>query len=190
MSAQPHPRLTPEEYLEIERAAVEVRSEFYDGRMYAMSGDEHPYRGVQDSEVRHALVIANLRDLLGDSFGQAGLDIADFAPDIVVVDCQRPNPVLIIEVLSRSTEAYDRGFKAQQYRKIGSLQEYAFVSQAEPRVEVFRRQVGGNWLFSEAMGTESVCRFESVGAEIALAEIYSKVAFESGEPGTLPTAGS
>ena len=181
MSAE-SPRLTPEEYLEIERAAVDVRSEFYDGRMYPMWGDEHPYCGVQDSEVRHALVIANLRGLFGDALGLAVPDGVDFAPDIVVLDRPRLNPILIIEVLSRSTEAYDRGFKAQQYRKIESLQEYAFVSQAEARVEVFRRQAGGSWLCSEWVGMDSVCRFESVGVGIALGEIYREVTFEGGEP--------
>jgi Uma2 family endonuclease len=203
MSAQPQPRLTPEQYLEIERAAVEIRSEFYDGRMYAMSGGTYP----------HALVIGNLSRELGNALkkGPCLVTSSDLRvrvapdglytyPDIVVV-CGEPrladgrkdtleNPALLIEVLSPSTEGYDRGFKAQQYRKIESLQEYAFVSQTEPRVEVFRRQSGGSWLFSEAVGMDSVCRFESAGAGIALAEIYSKITFEGGEPGVRPSAGS
>jgi Uma2 family endonuclease len=106
-------------------------------------------------------------------------------PDIVVV-CDPPqygdgrhdtglNPTLIIEVLSPSTEAYDRGFKFAQYRALESLQEYALVSQSEPRVEIFRRQSSGDWLLSEAAGTEAVCRFDSVSCAVALKDIYDKV---------------
>jgi Uma2 family endonuclease len=108
-------------------------------------------------------------------------------PDVIVV-CGEPrfadettdmllNPTLLIEVLSPSTQKYDRGLKSQEYRKIDSLQEYALASQDEPRVEVFRRQPGGPWSPAEFVGLESVCRFESVGAAISLAHIYSKVEF-------------
>jgi Uma2 family endonuclease len=117
-------------------------------------------------------------------------------PDIVVV-CGEPkfadgrkdtllNPTLIVEVLAYSTEGYDRGFKFAQYRSIESLQEYALVSQAEPRVEVFRRQPGGHWLLSESVGLDAVCPFDSVGVSVALAEIYDKVAFDAAEA---PTSG-
>src|SRR5216684_4260366 len=104
MSASRQPRLTPEEYLEIERRA-EFRNEYYNGQMYAMSGGSY----------RHALIIANLIHRLADAL---------------------ENPTFLAEVLSPSTEAYDRGFKSSQYRKIESLQEYALVSQDDPHVEV------------------------------------------------------
>jgi Uma2 family endonuclease len=80
-------------------------------------------------------------------------------------------------VLSPSTAKYDRGLKSQEYRKIDSLQEYALASQDEPRVEVFRRQAGSQWLPSQFAGLESACRLESVGVAIPLTEIYSKVEF-------------
>ena len=67
-----------------------------------------------------------------------------------------------MEVLSTSTEAYGRGFKPAQYRAIESLEEHAFVSQAEPRVEVFSRQPRGHWLLSEAVGLETLCNFENL----------------------------
>ena len=86
------------------------------------------------------------------------------------------NPRLIIEVLSPSTEAYDRGFKFQQYRKLESLQEFALASQTEPRLEVFRRQPGPHWLLTEFAGLEPACRFESLDVSIPLAEIYRRVA--------------
>ena len=158
MSAQPQPRLTPEQYLEMERAA-EFRHEFYNGRMYAMAGTSH----------RHALISGNLLGEFrvglkngpclvtsSDLRVRTALDGLCTYPDIVIV-CAEPkyvdnqldtllNPVLIIEVLSPSTEAYDRGYKSAQYRTIESLQEYALVSQTEPHVEIFRRQPGEKWL--------------------------------------------
>ena len=190
MSAQAQPRLTPEQYLEIERAA-EFRNEYYNGRMYAMSGGSFP----------HALVIANFARQLCNALEKRPCSVASSDlrlrvspgglytyPDIVVV-CGEPkfadgekdtllNPTFIAEVLSPSTEAYDRGFKATQYRTLASLREYAFVSQAEPRVEVFRRQSSGDWLLSECFGLETVCRLDSVECQIPLASIYEKVTFD------------
>ena len=191
MSAQPQPRLTPEEYLQIERAA-EFKSEYYDGRMYAMPGASFP----------HAQIIGSLAGELYAVLrkGPCSVTTNDLRvrvspgglytyPDVVVV-CGDPkfaddqkdtllNPTVIVEVLSPSTEAYDRGFKAAQYRKLESLQEYALVSQDEPRMEIFRRQAGGAWLFSEAAGLEAVCRFESLECQVALADIYEKVIFSA-----------
>ena len=92
------------------------------------------------------------------------------------------NPSLIVEVLSPSTEAYDRGFKSAQYRTVESLEEYTLVSQAEPRVEVFRRQSAGHWLLSEAVGLEAVCHFESLNCAVPLTEIYAKVTFSPDGP--------
>jgi Uma2 family endonuclease len=89
---------------------------------------------------------------------------------------------LIVEVLSPFTEAYDRGFKSAQYRTLESLEEYALVSQAEPRVEVFRRQSAGHWLLSEAIGLQAVCNFESLDCAVSLADIYANVTFNPDGP--------
>ena len=191
MAAQPAPRLSPEQYLEIERSA-QFRSEYFDGHMYAMSGGSY----------NHFRIVSNLTGEFHQAFkktdcaaGSSDLRLRVSPsglytyPDIVVV-CGEPkfaddqkdtllNPVLIVEVLSPSTEAHDRGFKAAQYRTIESLHEYAFVSQTEPRVELYRRHSAGDWLFSEAVGLESICRFASVDCAVPLAEIYNKVTFES-----------
>jgi Uma2 family endonuclease len=83
-----------------------------------------------------------------------------------------------VEVLSPSTEAHDRGLKFAQYRQIDSLQECGLVSQTEPRVEIFRRQASGDWLLSESTGLDAKVRFDSVGCEIAVSEIYHQVSFE------------
>jgi len=187
MSAQPQPRLTPAQYLEIERAA-ETRSEYYKGRMYAMSGASY----------RHVMIISSLSRHLQNALegGPCSVGTNDLRirvspdglytyPDVVVI-CGDPrfadnsadtvlNPTLIVEVLSPSTEAYDRGFKFAQYRTLESLQEYALVSQSEPRVEIFRRQPSGDWLLSESAGMEAACRFDSVSCRVAVKDIYDKV---------------
>jgi Uma2 family endonuclease len=194
MSAQAQARLTPEQYLAEERAA-EFRHEYYNGHIYAMSGGSY----------KHFQIIGNLTAEL-----HARLKKRPFAvgsndlrlrvspgglytyPDVLVI-CGEPqfaddrrdtllNPALIVEVLSPSTEAYDRGFKSAQYRTVESLEEYALVSQAEPRVEVFRRQPGGHWLLSEAVGLEAVCHFESLECAVPLAEIYANVTFSPDDP--------
>src|SRR5579871_886026 len=190
MTAHPQPRLTPEEYLELDRAS-DVRNEYYNGHMYAMAGGSFP----------HAIIIGNLtgeiRSVLkgrpcyvapSDLRVRVSPDGLYTYPDLSVV-CGEPklldgrkdtllNPALLIEVLSPSTEAYDRGFKSAQYRTLETLQEYALVSQSEPRVEVFRRQSSGDWLLSEAVGVESICSFDSLDARVKLSEIYANVTFE------------
>jgi Uma2 family endonuclease len=196
-------RLSPEEYLAIERAA-EFRSEYYNGHMYAMAGTSY----------RHALLVSNLvfvlrTELKGRRCSVMSNDLRVRVqpgglytyPDIVVVcgdpkfaDDQRDtilNPALIMEVLSPSTEAYDRGFKASQYRTIESIQEYALVSQNEARIEVFRKQQGGDWLFSESVALDAVCRLESLGLSLPLAAIYENITFAVEDSAdSRPSAGS
>ncbi|MEO5926080.1 MAG: Uma2 family endonuclease [Bryobacteraceae bacterium] len=190
MSAHAQPRLSEQEYLEAERKA-EFRHQFYDGIVYAMSG----------GSPSHAFIIASLSRELGNALKKRPCQVASSDlrirvsesglytyPDVVVVcgdlkfaDDQRDtviNPALLIEVLSPSTEAYDRGFKSEQYRKLESLQEYALVSQAYPHIEIFRRQATNEWLLSEFNNLDQTCHVESVGCSIPLAEIYDKIKFE------------
>ena len=190
MSAQPHPRLTPEEYLALERAA-DTRHEYYDGQMYAMAG----------ASFIHTVIIGNLSYALRSRIHDRGCFVLTqdlrtrvspaglYAyPDIVLV-CEKPrfadnqqdtllNPKVLIEVLSPSTEAHDRGFKFSEYRKLESLEEYLLVSQHQPRMEKFRRQADGHWLFSESVGPESTVTMESVACAVPLTEIYANVDFE------------
>lgn len=189
MSAQAHLKLTPEEYLELDRAA-EFRSEYYDGHMYAMSG----------ASLRHVRIVGNLNREIGNSLkgrqcfvGSNDLRVrvtprAYAYPDIVVfcgqeklADDQKDillNPAVLIEVLSPTTERYDRGLKFSHYQLLDSLQEYVLVSQTEPRVEVYRRQPDYKWLYSETRGLESTCRFDSIDCAIPLSEIYYQVQFD------------
>jgi Uma2 family endonuclease len=106
-------------------------------------------------------------------------------PDVVVVcgerqfvDDQRDtllNPNLIVEVLSASTEAYDRGRKFEQYRSIESLEDYLLVSSDRVQVDLYTRQPDGRWLLTSASGMEESLELQSVGCRIGLGDLYEKV---------------
>jgi len=180
--------LTPEQYLEIERAA-ERKSEYHAGQMFLMAG----------ATEAHVLITTNLGIALGvrlrDSpcrtyttdlrlkVSEAGLYTY---PDVMVAcggaqfeDGRRDvllNPTVIIEVLSPSTEAYDRGNKFEFYRKLDSLQEYVLVAQDRYYVEHFIRQADGEpWLRTEQSGLTAMLELPAIGCQVPLAEIYHKV---------------
>lgn len=191
MSAQTLPHLTAEQYLEIERAA-ETKHEYYDGQIYAMAGGTYS----------HFLLIGNLTGLLFQALeGRCEVGASEMLvrtapqglhtyPDIVVI-CGEPeltgennsvlvNPAMIIEVLSKSTEAHDRGLKFAECRRIETLREYVLVSQSEPRVEVFTRGMEGEWTLREFTEMDATCRFASLNCELALARIYRNVPLAPG----------
>jgi Uma2 family endonuclease len=85
------------------------------------------------------------------------------------------NPVLIVEVLSESTEAYDQGKKFEQYRTLPSLREYLLVAQDAPRIEQWIRQPDDNWLRADTSGKDASVELASIGCTIPLSEIYDKV---------------
>jgi Uma2 family endonuclease len=189
MASQEKPRYTPEEYLEIERTS-EFKSEYIDGYIVAMSGASESHNLIVTnivSELRGQLKGRNCRVYSNDmriDLRERGL----FAyPDVVVV-CGDPeladekrdnlrNPVVIIEVLSKSTERYDRGPKFMKYRRIDSLHEYLLVSQYDAVAEHYVRQPNDNWLMSEALGLDAVIRLGSIDSDIKLVEAYDKVRF-------------
>ncbi len=193
MSAVPKKRLTAEEYLEFERGS-EIKHEFYNGRIYAMAGAKRRHNLIAlniGSEIRTHLKGRNCEAYPSDM----RIYIPRFGlytyPDVSVV-CGKPefqdavldtllNPVLLIEILSDSTESYDRGKKFQHYRSIESLQEYVLVSQNEARIEKYIRQGDGFWVLSEAVGVVSSIMFESIDCPISLAEVYDKIDFEEPE---------
>lgn len=191
MSAHAIPRLSPEEYLRIEREA-ETKSEYDDGVMFAMSGVSRA----------HAWIAMRLGAAMTGQLGDRGCRVAGsdlriqisrsgpyFYPDLSVVcgelqpaddeNDMLQNPVVIFEVVSKSTEGYDRGKKFAQYRRLESLRDYVLVSQTEPRIEVFSKGEAGTWTMTEFVGTDAVCRISSVGCEVALAEVYRDVTFEA-----------
>lgn len=182
-------RYTPEEYLALEEKA-EYRSEYDNGEILAMSG----------GSFNHARIIGNINRALGvklDSHCESvttdvKVQVENYRkfyyPDVLVV-CGRPvfyekrndtitNPVLIVEVLSDSTEAKDRGEKMLAYRTLDSLQEYILVSQSKPIVEQYTKTADGNWIHKATIGLKSAVRFESVEVELSLEEIYQRVEFE------------
>lgn len=94
------------------------------------------------------------------------------------------NPTVLVEVLSPTTEAYDRGAKFAQYRRLDALREYVLVSQTEMRVEVFTRGDDGRWTLSEAIGLDAECPLVSLGIALPLAEVYERVVFAPEALGT------
>jgi Uma2 family endonuclease len=185
-------KLTPAEYLDIERVAAS-RSEYFDGEMFAMAG----------GSPRHSLISANILRELGNGLKRrpcaaydSNLRILVSAtglytyPDASVIcgplefsDQRRDtvlNPTLLVEVLSNSTEAYDRGKKFSHYRQIASLREYLLVSQEEARIERFLRNDDGTWTLTEAAGLEATLPLSSLDIEIRLGEVFDKVDFSAG----------
>lgn len=193
MSAIPKTKLTAKDYLDFERNS-DIKHEFYDGEIFAMSGAKWNHNVISwniGGELRQKLKDKKCSVCPGDMrvfVPETGLYTY---PDLVVV-CGEPqfqddvhdtllNPILLIEVLSETTESYDRGKKFQHYRSIESLQEYIMVSQDEARVEKYVRHGDGFWLLSEAVGIHSEIEFSSIECCILLSEIYDKVDFSDDE---------
>jgi len=188
MSTMPtRTKLTEEEYLAIERAA-ETKSEFYDGEMYAMSGAKRPHIlivGNLAAEIHFQLRGRNCEVYSNDMRVNIKESGAYTYPDIVAV-CGEPrfldhefdtllNPVLIIEVLSPSTEAFDGGGKFDRYRRIAALKEYVLVSQDRLLVERYRRRSpGGDWTLTAYERPDEVLELESIGCVVPLSQIYAR----------------
>jgi Uma2 family endonuclease len=181
--------LTPEQYLEIERRA-EFKSEYYQGAMWPLG--EPPI--VATTKDAHSLIVWNLaaelrqqlrerpcRAYLNDMrvrVNAAGLFIC---ADITAV-CAEPqfldetrdtllNPTLIVEVLSPSTEAYDRGRKFEYYATVESVTEYLLVSSERVRAELYTRQPDGRWLLTAVGSLEDSLDLQSIGVHLALADL-------------------
>lgn len=195
MSAVPQPRkLTEDEYLALDRAA-EVKSEFYDGVMYAMSGAKMPHNRAKDNLARH---LNNQLDggpcyaVTSDMRVKVRATGFIAFPDVVVVcgeaeyDGGRTdvlvNPTVLVEVPSDGTERYDRTTKRRHYKQIPSLREYVLVAQDEPAVDRYTRQPDGTWTHSEVVGLDAVFTFAGVPARVRLADVYAGVAFPPEPP--------
>ena len=177
---------TPEEYIALERKA-EFRNEYLSGQIVPMSGGSY----------NHSLIVTNILGELHHQFKGQGCEVLThsmrvraiprdtyFYPDVVVV-CGEPefeddvfdtllNPIVIVEVLSPSTEAYDRGEKFTRYKHIASLQEYLLVSQDKVSVEHHRRH-GTQWMLSHYRALEEVLQLPAIGCELPLRDIYARV---------------
>jgi Uma2 family endonuclease len=193
MVVQDKTRLSFEEFLERE-AKAEFRSEYHDGESVPMAG----------GTFNHNQIALNLSSPLIVAFrGQARWvfmnDVAVWIPvhrkstypDLMIVEDEiqlrenRPtvvlNPTVIIEVLSGSTEAYDRGDKFKLYRSLPSFREYVLISQNVMHVDQFVKTKDGDWLLSDVDGEEATLRLKTIPFEIAFKDLYDKVTFEVGE---------
>lgn len=185
MATVPEYRVSPEEYLRIERAA-ETKSEYDDGVIYAMAGASYA----------HNMIVGNLnwsfrnrlpercRTLPSDMKVRVLNPTRFYYPDVTIT-CDQPryaddqqdvllNPLIVLEVLSGGTENLDRGRKFHSYQTIDSLQEYVLVSQDDCKVEHFRRD-GKQWIYTQAKGRDAHLVLAAVNCEIPLDEIYRQV---------------
>ena len=183
------PVFTQEEYLTLERSS-EIRHEYLDGFVYAMAGESPT----------HSTICFNLAATIGPQLrggpcrgfspnmkvrtGEKGLYSY---PDLMVV-CGEPlfhdergdvllNPAVVFEVLSPSTEAYDRGEKFSRYRTIETLQDYVLVAQDRALAEHFSRQPDGTWSRSEVSGPDAILTLAAIDCRVPLADVYERVEF-------------
>ncbi len=193
MATQPKMRLTEQEYLAIERKA-DFKSEFYAGEMFAMAGASERHNMIvtnASSELRRQLKGRSCRNYSNDMRVCVEATGLCTYPDVVAICGEARfldnsgdtliNPGIIIEVLSPSTEADDRGAKAWHYRQISSLTEYLLIAQDKHHVEHYVRQADGQWLMSESVRLEDVLQLPSINCELAMAEIYDKIEFGAEE---------
>ena len=187
MTSQSKIRITPEEYLAIERQAA-YKSEYFNGEMFAMSG----------ASPRHGLIVTNVVAELRRQLKQRPCTVysTDLRvkvsptglytyPDVIVVGDQPQfddeqkdtllNPTLLVEVFSESTKDYDRGEKFEHYRSLTSLAEYVLIAQDKPHFEHFVRQPDNRWLLAETNHLEDTIYLPSIACDLALSEIYDKV---------------
>ncbi len=199
MSAAPHDfHMSVKAYLALDNASTDARYEYLDGRIYMMSGGSR----------NHALISANVIITLGQSLrgtscrvftSDARVMLSDSRyvyPD-VSVSCARQSetdlqtvtdPTVIVEVLSPSTEVYDRGPKLRSYRDCPSLQAVLLISQDQPVVDVYRRQSANIWTVQTYYLDDEIV-LDAIGATLPVAEIYREIVFpaESEEaPGSQP----
>jgi Uma2 family endonuclease len=191
MVAQRKPIWTEESYLAFERAS-DIRHEYVHGEVYAMAG----------ASVKHNFITQNIASSLHSQLRgkPCAATTSDMRvktptrmysyPDVVII-CGKPelddsqyvdtllNPTLIVEVLSPSTEAFDRGKKFTHYQSMPSLQEYLLVAQDEARVEHLRRQADGKWLLESYIHLTDSLLLPSIDCTLALADVYDKVVLDS-----------
>jgi Uma2 family endonuclease len=190
MSPEVQTYITPEEYLAFERKA-ENRNEYVNGEIFAMTGANR----------EHSLIVANTSGELGQQLKRKPCEVyaakmrvkapaarSYVYPDVVVV-CGDPqfedgyldtllNPTLVVEVLSKSTESYNRLAKSAYYRTIESLTDYLLVAQEEYRVEQYVKQADGRWLLSDVRSLENAIELEGIGCSLALRDLYDRIVID------------
>jgi Uma2 family endonuclease len=187
MTAQPKHIYSIEEYLDIERAGP-LKHEYYRGEIFALAG----------SSEAHNLILTNILMSLGIQLRKRPCKVypSDMRlkipktklytyPDVSIV-CGPPNfddskqdtllnPIVVVEILSPSTESYDRGKKFQNYRTVTSLQEYLLVSQDDYHIEHYTNQNDGNWLLATYDGKDATVTLKTIDCTLLLDDVYDKV---------------
>jgi Uma2 family endonuclease len=190
MALQPKPSLSFDDWLDGERASFETRYEYVDGEVFAMSG----------GTAEHAIIIGNIHGQLWMQMKGRPCQVyasdmklriqaaeAGKYPDLMALcgeqqfhDGRRDlllNPSLIVEVLSSSTEAYDRGDKFALYRRLPSLREYLLVAQHRVQLELYTRGDDERWMLTSVDDLAGFVHLSSVGCTLTVAEVYDKVVF-------------
>lgn len=192
MATQRVPFVSVEEYLAMEKAST-VRHEYLAGEVFAMAGGSPDHNRIAQ-DTSHCIA-SQLRGRGCEDFGpdqrvQTGPAGLYTYPDLTVV-CGKPefveetltNATAVFEVLSSTTEAYDRGEKFRLYQRIPTLKLYVLVSQDKPQVETFVRQADGDWSYSLTEGLDSMVQLPAIGCALKLAEIYARVQIEQADDG-------
>ncbi|MCX6362018.1 MAG: Uma2 family endonuclease [Armatimonadetes bacterium] len=182
---------TPEAYLAFERKS-DAKHELIDGRLVAMSGASRAHAalaaklsGILYQRLRGCgcqAFSSDLRVRAGEPDQYTYPDLSVVCGEVLLEDDQGDtllNPTMLVEILSPSTQAYDRGAKFRRYQGIAALRDYILVSQDQPLVEVFSRADGGRWLYASAEGLASMIEAPSLGCTIELAELYEGIAFDA-----------
>ena len=191
MSSLPATFLTPEQYLEIERKA-EYKSEYYRGEIFAIAGvgRSHNRIGINVTVQLESQLRGRAYELFSSDMRVCVSSTGLYTYPDIVVTCGEPqfrndgyldtllDPAVIIEILSPSTEAYDRGKKFELYRALESLRDYILIASERIQVEHFSRQSNGQWLFTAAGHLEDSITVESIGCTLCLADIYEKIKLE------------
>jgi len=180
--------MTPDEYLKFERES-EIKHEYLDGEIFAMAGASKSHNRIQATVT--GMLYTQFVGRPYESFGsdqRVKVDATFYTyPDISVVCGEAEfdeseldtllNPIVIIEILSPSTEIYDRGKKFQRYRELDSLQEYVLIAQDSMRIEHYLRQ-GEKWILTDARGSDALVALPSITCALKLSDVYAKVDFE------------
>lgn len=189
MSFQTRPRYTVEEYLSIERNS-EYRNEYIDGEIFSMVGASEQHNLIAGNifaSLHSQLKKRPCKVFLNDMRVQVNPNGLYTYPDIVVICGEAKyldkevdtllNPALVIEVLSKSTESFDRGEKFRRYRTLDSLMEYILVSQEKYNVEQYTRQPDNKWLLSEVNSIDASIQLPSINCTLLVEDIYDKIIF-------------
>jgi Uma2 family endonuclease len=197
-SKRSEPLYSVEEYLAMERASEE-RHEYLDGYIFAMAGEsiEHSRICVNLSRTLSTQLLGKRCEVLSPNMKVRSGSILNTRktakglfsyPDAVVI-CGEPefhdshrdvliNPMVIIEVLSESTESFDRGVKLLRYRTHNStLTDYLLVSQSSPWIDHFHKDANGEWIYSSILGLDNSLNVASIDCTLRLAEVYDRVVF-------------